>query len=119
MVVESFGGCAPAEGLAWPTVECGGDSSELVGVPAGEVGALREVLAQQPVRVLVRFALPRAVGVSEEDRDAGFNGERGVCRQFLAPVPGQQAAQLLGLLSGSSTSSHRLTEGRPSDTMWP
>ena len=38
---------------------------------SAEVGALREVLAKQTVRVLVRAALPRAVRVTEVDVEAG------------------------------------------------
>ncbi len=42
--------------FAWPRVARGGDCFGLVAVPAGEVGALREVLTQQPGGVLVRIA---------------------------------------------------------------
>ena len=61
---------------------------------AGEVGALREVLAQQPVGVLVRAALPGAVRVAEVDLHAGVDGEPGVVGHLGALVPGQRSAQL-------------------------
>jgi hypothetical protein len=96
MLVECLGWGLPAEALAGPTVERCGDRSELVGLPAGEVGALGEVLTQEPVGVLVRAALPWAVRVSEEHRDAGLDGERGVGGKFLAAVPRQRSAELLG-----------------------
>ena len=54
------------------------DGLEVLGGPAGQVGALGEVLAQQAVGVLVRAALPRAVRVGEVDRGAGLDVERGV-----------------------------------------
>ena len=50
-----------------------------------EVGALGEVLAQQPVGVLVRAALPGAVRVGEVDRDAGLDLELGVLRTSSLP----------------------------------
>ena len=78
MLVEGFGWCAPSECLAWQAVERGGDRSEVGGVPAGEVGALREVLPHEPVGVLVRAALPWAVRVGEEHGDAGLDRERGM-----------------------------------------
>ena len=96
MLVEGFGGCLPAEGLAGSGVERGGDGVELVGRPAGQVGALGEVLAQEPVGVLVRAALPWAVRVGEVDREAGVDPELGVLGQLRAAVPGQRPTQLFG-----------------------
>ena len=43
-----------------------------------EVGALRKVLAQQPVGVLVRAALPGAVGIAEVDLKTGVDPQAGV-----------------------------------------
>jgi hypothetical protein len=68
VIVEYLGRCLPAEGFAGPGVECVSDRLELVGGPPGQVGALREVLAQQPVGVLVRSPLPRAVCLEEAGR---------------------------------------------------
>ncbi len=79
-----------ASGFAWSTVECCGNCGELVGVPAGQVGALREVLT----RALVRAALARAVRVGDEHRDASLDGERCVGGELLAAVPGERAVQL-------------------------
>ena len=69
---------------------------EFVAVPAGEVGALGEVLAQQAIGVLVGAALPRAVRVGEEDLDAGIGLQLGVLGHLLAAVPGQCLAQRAG-----------------------
>src|ERR671925_458514 len=48
----------PSQGLPRPLVELGGDAVEFALVVHGQVGALGEVLAQQPVGVLVRAPLP-------------------------------------------------------------
>ena len=56
-----LGGGAPAEDLAWSMVEAVLDGVQSAGVDA-QVGALGEVLAQQPVGVLVGAALPGLAG---------------------------------------------------------
>ena len=71
MLVERFGGGLPAECLAGPVVERGGDCFDLFCIPPGQVGAFGEVLAQEPVGVFVRAALPWTVRVGEVDRDTG------------------------------------------------
>src|SRR5690242_16617953 len=62
---EHLSGRLPAEGLAWSTVQRCRDGCELLGAVAGEVGASGEILAQQPVGVLVGAALPRAAWITE------------------------------------------------------
>jgi hypothetical protein len=47
--LQTRGGGVPAEGLAGPLVELGGHVGQAVGVVHTQVGALGEVLAQQPV----------------------------------------------------------------------
>jgi len=47
VIVENFGWCPPVECLAGAAVEGSGDSVEVVASVLGQVGALREVLAQQ------------------------------------------------------------------------
>src|SRR5436190_425290 len=96
MFVEGLGGGAPAEDLAGSGVQRVGDGLEFLGAPARYVGALREVLAQKAVGVLVGAPLPRAVRVSEEHGDTGLDREPGVLGQFLATVPCQGTAELLG-----------------------
>src|SRR6266511_4944469 len=71
VVVEGFGGCSPAERLAWAGVECERDAGELVGAVSAEVGALGAVLAEKAVGVFVAAALPGAVRVAEVDLEAG------------------------------------------------
>ena len=59
----------PVERFAWSAVESLGDVLEVDGGVDGQVGALGEVLAQQPVGVLVDPALPGGVRIAEEDLD--------------------------------------------------
>src|ERR1700753_4437328 len=54
-----------------------------------QVGALRKVLSQQAIGVLVRSALPRALRIAKIDVDVGRQRKSTMSRQFLAPVPGQ------------------------------
>lgn len=44
-------GCLPVECLAWSMVEFVGNSHELGGAVDAQVGAFREVVAEEPVRV--------------------------------------------------------------------
>ena len=60
-----------SRGPSWSPIERG-DGFDLVGGPARQVGALREVLAREAVGVLVRGSLPWAVGVGEVDGDVGL-----------------------------------------------
>jgi hypothetical protein len=55
---ERFGWGCPAEYSTRAMVEFGGDDVELVLGERGQVGVLVQVLAQQPVDVLVGTALP-------------------------------------------------------------
>jgi hypothetical protein len=87
MFVEGLGWCLPSECLARPVVEGSRDRVELVLVVAGQVGPLREVLAQQPVRVLIGAPLPGTVWVAEVDRDAGFDAQLSVLGHLGALVP--------------------------------
>ena len=48
-------------------------AASLLGAVHAEIGALREVLAQQPVGVLVGAALPWALRIAEVDLDAGID----------------------------------------------
>src|SRR5215207_7334601 len=55
-LVQSLGRGSPAQGPSRPAVEGDRHGRKVVGAVRAEVGALREVLAQQPVGVLVRAA---------------------------------------------------------------
>ena len=72
---EHLGGCPPPEGLAGSTVQRRRDACWLLGTVTGEVGAFGEVLAQQPVGVLVGAALSRASRITEIDLKAAVDPE--------------------------------------------
>src|SRR3954466_11034040 len=74
--------CSPAQGLSRPAVEGDRHGCQVLGAVHAEVGALWKVLAQQPVGVLVRAALPRTVGIAEVDRHASLDPELGVLGHF-------------------------------------
>jgi hypothetical protein len=54
-----------------------------------EFSSLREVLAQQTIGVLVGSTLPRALGITEVDGEAGIDSELRVLSHFGTLVPGQ------------------------------
>ena len=61
LAVKASAGGSPAEGLAWSGVEGGvGDRGDVICVPAGQVGAFREVLAQ---RTMGSSLVPRCHGL--------------------------------------------------------
>jgi hypothetical protein len=72
--VECLGWCLAFQRLAGSAIHGCGDGLEVVAVPPREIGAFREVLAEQAVGVLIRAAL------DEHDRQADetalLRGER-------------------------------------------
>ena len=86
--MESFGWSVPVERLAWTFVEVLGDALQFGGRVAGEVGAFREVLAQETVRVFVASALPGAAWITEADSI----GRRNTLIRRYSMVRRQQAA---------------------------
>ena len=107
--VSTSAGVFHAECLAGSTVQRRRDGCELLGAVAGEVGASREVLAQQPVGVLVGGALPRAAWITEVDLKAAVELELDVLGHLDALVPGQGPSQLFG--KGSDRVRDRITNG--------
>src|SRR3954470_17886337 len=89
-------GVLQANVFARTAVQLRGDRVELGLAAPGEVAALRPVLAQAAVRVLVRTALPWRVRVAEVDLDAGRDRERLGRRHPAALVPGQGAREVGG-----------------------
>jgi hypothetical protein len=72
------------------------DGDEVGRAEGTQVRALGEVLAQQPVRVLVAGALPGAGRVGEEDSVSEQGGELVVLSHLRALVPSKGLAQLRG-----------------------
>src|SRR3954454_17242060 len=95
-LVQSLGRCSPAERLSRPAVEGHRHGCKVLGAVRAEVGALWKVLAQQPVGVLVRAALPGAVGIAEVDLDACVDLQARVLGHLGALIPGQRSSQLFG-----------------------
>lgn len=62
--MRTLGWGFPAERFVWAAVELVGDRAEMFGGADGQVRALREVLPEQTVCVLVRAALPGREGLA-------------------------------------------------------
>ncbi len=85
-----------AKRLAGALVEPCRNSIELVLADRPETFALRVVLAQEPVGVLVRSPPPGTARIAEADRNSALNAEAWVLRHLLTLVPDQGAQQLRG-----------------------
>src|SRR5229473_4450348 len=83
---KGLGWCAPAERLSRASVQLGGDLVEARLIVPRQVRAFREVLAQEPIAVLVRRALPRAARITEVDLHAGVEREADVLGHLLAAI---------------------------------
>ncbi|MEY2527727.1 MAG: hypothetical protein QOE73_2498 [Verrucomicrobiota bacterium] len=81
------------QGLTWPFVELTSHVVQSGLRVHRQVGALREVLSQQAVGVLVRPALPRALRVAKINIDVGRQRKSSMVGKFLAPVLGQGLIQ--------------------------
>src|SRR3954451_12414411 len=93
-LVQSLGRCSPAQGLSRSAVEGDRHGRKVLGAVHAEVSALREVLPQQPVGVLVRATLPGAVRVAEVARHARLDPQLGMLGHFRSLIPGQRSSQL-------------------------
>src|SRR5215208_347197 len=91
-----LGRCSPAERLARPAIEGNRHGCKVVGAVHAEIGALREVLAQQPVGVLIRAALPWAMRIAEVDLKTGVDPQACVLAHLRPLIPSQRLSQLLG-----------------------
>src|SRR4051794_41009977 len=95
-LVKGLGRCSPPERLTRPAVQRRGHSGKSFRAVHAQVSALGEVLPQQPVGVLVRAALPGAVGIAEVDLHASIDPQLRVLAQLRSLIPGQRASQLFG-----------------------
>src|SRR5512135_2346796 len=94
-IVEYFYRLAPVQRLPRPAVQLRSHAVKLGLRVHRQVGALREVLSEQPVRVLVRTTLPWRVGIAEIYGNPRADGEFGVTGHLLALVPGYAVAEEL------------------------
>src|SRR6266481_148960 len=83
------------QGLTWPFVELTSHFVQIGLRVHRQVGALRKVLSQQAIGVLVRPALPRALRITKIDVDFGRQRKPTMICKFLSPIPGQRLIQLL------------------------
>lgn len=83
----------PVVWRARPGVEAVGDAVEFILAEDAKVGALGQVLPDEPVRVLASATLPGTVRVAEVDLHAGLRGQFDVPRHLLALVVGEAPAQ--------------------------
>src|SRR6267154_3384991 len=81
------------QGLTWSFVELTSHFVQIGLRVHRQVGALREVLSQQAIGVLVRPALPRALRIAKIDVDFGRQRKATMIRKFLSPLPGQGLIQ--------------------------
>src|ERR1700687_976455 len=77
------------QGLTWSFVELTSHFVQMGLRMHRQVGALRKVLSQQAIGILVRAALPRTLRIAKIDVDFGRQRKATMIRKFLAPVPGQ------------------------------
>jgi hypothetical protein len=107
-------GCAVVEDQAGSLVELAGDAGEGSGAVDAQVGALGEVLPQQPVDVFVRASLPGCMRVGEEDLGSGGGGDLLVPEQLSSPV------QVSVLRIGAGTARRAVIRAsRTSGALWP
>jgi hypothetical protein len=83
----------PVQALAWTVVQLVLEFPEPLGGVGGEVGSLRDVVAQQAVRVLVGRSLPRGVCLAEVDARPEVGSKLDVAGHLAALSPCQRAAQ--------------------------
>src|SRR6202521_2100121 len=83
------------QGLTWSFVELTSHFVQIGLRVHRQGGALRKVLPQQAMGVLVRPALPRALRIAKIYVDFGRQRKATMICKFFSPVPGQRLIQLL------------------------
>ncbi len=87
--IKGLGRCSPAKGLARPGIEGQRHCRKVVRAVGAQVSALGEILAQQPIGVLVHAAMPRAVRIAEGDVQARVDLQPCVLGHLRSLIPGQ------------------------------
>ena len=91
-----FQGCSKVETFPPARVQPMRDGIQLALRVARQIRALGQVLTQQPIRVLVGAALPRAVGIGKEDPDRQPPRSAFVLGHLFPAIIGQGFAQQRG-----------------------
>ena len=86
----------PTKSLSRSLIESAGNDVEIRLRVAREVAAIRKVLAEQAIGVLVRASLPRAMRIAEVDSDASGHREAAMVRKLSTPVPRERALKVEG-----------------------
>ena len=86
-LVKHLSRYSPAKRLPWSRVERHGHGSQRVGTVQAQVGPFRKILLHQPVRVLVRAALPRAVRIAKVDAQPGVDRQLRMLRHRRLGLP--------------------------------
>ena len=108
-LVKRLCGRFPAQCFSWPSIKGGRDGGDLVGAVDAQVRAFREVLTQQPVRVLVGATLPWALRVAEVDLHARVDLETIMLGHFGSLIPSQRTTQFFG--QGDDGARNRIAHG--------
>ncbi len=93
-LIEYLCWSAEVQCFSWPLVQLTRSPIQVCLRANGQVGAFREVLAEETVRVLVRSALPGALRVAEVDLNVCSDRELLVRRHLQPAIPGQRFPQL-------------------------
>src|SRR3981081_3658478 len=93
---EGLSGAQPAQRLTGSAVHLNRHELQMLGPVDAEVGALREVLAEQAVGVLIGAPLPGLGRIAEVDLETARQLDLGVVLQLHALVPGQRLPDHLG-----------------------
>ena len=88
-----FQGRRKVETFSWACVQAMGDGVQFALGVARQVRAFGQVLAQQPIRVLVGAALPRAVGIGKEHLDRESFRQALVLGHLFPAIIGQNPNQ--------------------------
>ena len=91
-----FHGRGEVETFSWARVQEMGDDIQLALRVARQVGALGQILAQQPIGVLVGTTLPRTVRIGKEHPDRELLYQARLLGHLFAPILGQGFAQQRG-----------------------
>ena len=87
---EDLQGRREVEALSWARIQPMGDGIQLTLRIARQVRALGQILAQQPIGILVGPALPGTVRIGKEDLDGEPLSQTFVRGHLFAPIVGQR-----------------------------
>ena len=91
-----FQGRGEVEAFSWPRIQAMGNGIQLALRVARQVRALGQVLAQQPIHILVGAALPRTMRIGKEHADREPLGQALMFSPLVPPIVGQRFPQRSG-----------------------